>query len=102
MKKLLGGIICIGVLIGTAAASANTLRDVYLNRGDRAIPTGGETVCSVRPHNGSRNGFVCRVGGDYRAKYGVIINEGEVALTEYTGFDRYRVVVRKRQSPLAR
>jgi hypothetical protein len=30
----------------------------------------------------------------------VRINEHEVAITQYEGFNRYRVIVRKRQSPL--
>ncbi|MDQ5821953.1 MAG: hypothetical protein M3540_10980 [Actinomycetota bacterium] len=102
MKVTLIVTLALVILIGTATASATTLRDVFLNRGDRAFSTGGSTSCIVRPHNGSLNGFVCRVGGDYRAKYGVIINEGEVAITQYTSFDRYRVILRKRQSPLER
>ena len=59
-----------------------------------------ETACTVKPWGGSRNGFICQVGGDYRARYGVIINERYAALTEYTGFDRYRIVLRKPQAPL--
>jgi hypothetical protein len=31
----------------------------------------------------------------------VIINEGEAAITRYSGFNRYRVIVRKRQFPIA-
>jgi hypothetical protein len=54
------------------------------------------------PHSGSRNGFICQVGGDYRAKYGTIINEREVAITQYTGFSNYRVIYRKQQSPVSR
>jgi hypothetical protein len=100
MKKLLIGL-GIGFVIGSAAtATGSATFDAYLNRGDRAITLGGETRCKVRPHRGSRDGFVCRVGGDYRAKYGVIINEREVAITQYTDFNRYSVLVRKRQSPL--
>lgn len=76
-------------------------RDFYLDRGDRAFSTGGEVTCTGSPHRGSRNGFICKVGGDYRAKFGVIINEREVAITQYTAFSRYRVVVRKRQSAAA-
>lgn len=45
-------------------------------------------------------GFVCSVGGDYRARYGVIVNERYAALTQYTGFNRYRVIVRRAQTPL--
>jgi len=93
--------IAIGVAIGAAAATATTSTDVYLNRGERAYGAGGEVACTVLPHRGSRNGFICKVGGDYRAKYGVIINEREVALTQYTGFSRFRVVVRRPQSPVA-
>jgi hypothetical protein len=100
MRKVVAGIV-IGLVLGTAAtAIANTTRFAYLNRGDTAISTGGETACTVRPHRGSRNGFICNVGGDYRAKYGVIVNEREVSITRYTNFNRFRVIVRKRQSPL--
>lgn len=100
MKKLLTGVV-VGLVIGTAAtATATTARDAYLNRGDRAFSSGGETTCTVLPHGGSRNGFVCKVGGDYRAKYGVIVNEREVAITQYTAFSRYRVLTRKAQSPV--
>jgi len=83
-----------------ATAGAATLRYLYLQRGDAAVASGGATVCVARPYDGSRNWFVCRVGGDYRARYGVIINEREAAITRYTGFNRYRVVVRRRQAPL--
>jgi hypothetical protein len=100
MRKVVAGIV-IGLVLGTAAtAIANTTRFAYLNRGDTAIATGGETACTVRPHRGSRNGFICNVGGDYRAKYGVIVNEREVSITRYTNFNRFRVIVRKRQSSL--
>lgn len=100
MNRLVVGI-GIGLVAGSVAtATAGPRADAYLNRGDAAIASGGETVCVVRTHGGSRNGFVCRVGGDYRAKYGVIVNEREVAITQYVGFSRYRVLVRKAQSPL--
>jgi hypothetical protein len=100
MKKLITGIV-IGLIIGTAAtAIASTTRTAYLKRGDTAVTFGFATSCTVRPLTGRSNGFVCNVGGDYRAKYGVRINEGEVAITQYTGFNRYRVIVRKRESPL--
>jgi hypothetical protein len=100
MKKLLSGI-ALGLVAGAATtATATTMRDAYLNRGDRAVSVGGETSCVVLPHNRSRNGFVCSVGGDYRAKYGAIINEREVSVTQYTGFNRFRVILRKRQSPV--
>jgi hypothetical protein len=100
MKRLAVGLV-FGIAIGAAAtALANTSRFAYLNRGDTAVANGGETACMATPHGGSRLGFVCKVGGDYRAKYGVIVNEREVAVTQYTGFNRYHVIVRKRQSPL--
>ncbi|HEX2459262.1 MAG TPA: hypothetical protein VHJ58_03855, partial [Vicinamibacterales bacterium] len=95
-----------GIAIGLVAGVAGTargvaVRDFFPHRGDRVFAFGGESGCTVRPHNGSRNGFVCRVGGDYRARYGVIINEREAAITQYSGFNRYHVILRKRQSPLA-
>jgi hypothetical protein len=93
--------VLVGVALGAAAtATATTARTVYLNRGDIAVPTAGETLCTVRPWGGSRNGFVCQVGGDYRAKYGVIVNERYVAVTQYTTFNRYRLLVRRTQSPI--
>jgi hypothetical protein len=101
MKKLLAGV-AIGLVAGVAGpADGVPLRDFFPHRGDRVFGFGGETGCTVLPHGGSRNGFVCRVGGDYRARYGVIINEQEAAITQYSGFNRYRVILRKRQSPLA-
>jgi hypothetical protein len=83
---------------GTALARGHNV--VYLKRGDSAATFGGETACTAMPHGGSRLGFVCRLGGDYRAAYGVIINEREAAITQYTGFSRYRVLVRKVQHPI--
>jgi hypothetical protein len=100
MRKFIAGIV-IGLVLGaSASAIASTNRVAYLNRGDSAVTFGFATSCTVRLLPGRANGFVCRVGGDYRAKYGVRINEHEVAITQYTGFNRYRVIVRKRQSPL--
>jgi hypothetical protein len=94
-----------GVVLGVIVAAAGTAlahggKVAYLNRGDSAVGIGGETQCMAAPHAGSRLGFVCRVGGDYRARYGVLINEREAAITEYTGFNRYRVLVRKVQQPI--
>ena len=101
MRKFVSGI-AIGVAIGTTAtATASTAAYKYLNRGDTAVAVGGETACRALPHRSSRNGFVCRVGGDYRAKFGVLINEREAAITQYTGFNSYRMIFRKRQSALA-
>lgn len=98
--KLIAGI-AIGVAAGSiATAGATTARDVYLQNGDRAFPYAGETTCTARRHAGSRLGFVCNVGGDYRARYGVIINEREVAITRYSSFSRFDVVARKLQSPV--
>jgi len=100
MRRLITGFV-VGLVLGTTAtAIASTTRFVYLKRGDTAVATGGATACTVRPHRGSQNGFICNVGGDYRAKYGVIVNEADVSITQYTGFNRFRVIVRKRQSPL--
>lgn len=100
MRRLATGLV-LGIAFGAVAtALAGTTRFVYLNRGDGAVANGGETACTAAPHAGSRLGFVCKVGGDYRAKYGVIVNEKEVSVTQYTGFNRYRVIVHKRQSPL--
>jgi hypothetical protein len=100
MRKLVTGVM-IGLVLGAAAtAIASTTRTAYLDRGDSAVTQGYATSCTVRLLTGRANGFVCNVGGDYRAKYGVRINESEVAITQYRGFNRYRVIVRKRQSPL--
>jgi hypothetical protein len=100
VKKLLAGIV-LGLIIGAAGtALARGDKTVYLNRGDSAATFGGETACNAAPHAGSRLGFVCRVGGDYRAAYGVIINEREAAITQYTGFTRYRVLIRRVQHPI--
>jgi hypothetical protein len=100
MKTLITGMV-IGLVIGTAAtAMASTTRTAYLKRGDSAVTFGYATSCTVRLLRGRANGFVCNVGGDYRAKYGVTINESEVTLTQYTGFNRYRVIHRRQQSPL--
>jgi len=101
MRKFVGGM-AVGLVIGvTAAATASsTARSFYLNRGDTAIDTGGEAQCTTvgTPYINSK--FVCKVGGDYRAEYGVIIGSREAALTLYTSFNRYRVIVRRTQSPL--
>ena len=100
MKRLAIGVI-LGFTLGAAAvALAASSRFAYLNKGDSAIANGGETVCKATPHAGSRLGFVCQVGGDYRARYGVIINEKEAAITQFSSFNRYRVVVHRKQSPL--
>jgi hypothetical protein len=96
MKSLVFGIM-IGVAAGiaTTAAAVGFGRDVYLNAGDHAIAAGGATSCDVARHGGSRPGFRCYVGGDYRAPYGVIVNECEAAITRYTGFSHYRVIYRR-------
>ena len=100
MRRFAIGVV-VGVVFGSAvSASAGTAAYRYLNRGDTAVATGGETVCRAAPRAGSRLGFVCTVGGDYRARYGVVINEREAAITQYTSFNRYRLLVRKAQSPL--
>ena len=95
----------VGLVIGaTSPAGGGPLRGVYPSPGDRVFVTGTATSCTVGPpaavSTGVGLGFVCRVGGDYRARYGVVINDGEVAITRYTGFNRYRVIVRKQQSPV--
>jgi hypothetical protein len=95
VKKLLAGI-TLGLIIGAAGtALARGDKTAYLNRGDSAVGIGGATQCRAAPHAGSRLGFVCRVGGDYRAAYGVMINEREAAITQYTGFTLYRVLIRR-------
>jgi hypothetical protein len=92
------------VLGSTGMAAATTAgRTFFLRPTDDAVLYGGDTVCRAvgqGPVRGSAAAFRCRVGGDYRAKYGVIISNQSVQLTQYTGFDRYRVVLRKRQSPV--
>jgi hypothetical protein len=100
VRNFLSGL-AVGLTLAAAATAFATARgDAYLKRGDTASAVGGETACTVQSHGGSRNGFVCRVGGDYRAKYGVIVNEREVAITRYVAFNRYRVTIRRAQSPL--
>jgi hypothetical protein len=100
VKKLLAGIV-LGLVIGAAGTALAVGHKVaYLNRGDSAVGIGGATSCTAAPHGGSSLGFVCRVGGDYRAAYGVIINEREAAITQYTGFTRYRVLIRRVQHPI--
>jgi hypothetical protein len=69
MKRLVAGV-AIGLVAGIASTAAGgPIRDFYLNRGDEAVGNGGATGCTAAPHNGSRLGFVCKVGGDYRAAY---------------------------------
>lgn len=92
--------VLIGVALGAGGAVASPLRTVYMGGGDRAVANMGETVCTVAAHAGSRPGFVCQVGGDYRARYGVIVNEREVAITRYSTSTRYRVLVARRQAPV--
>jgi hypothetical protein len=100
MRKLALGI-AIGLVIGSVTTgSAALLRDIYAKEGDR-VGTGATTVCDVVPYGRSLPGFNCRVGGDYRAKYGVIINELWVAVTQYTGFNRYHVIWQRRQKGVA-
>ena len=103
MRNLIAGL-AVGVVLGAAAtaiaATTGTTRTAYLVRGDSAVTQGYATSCTVRLLPGRANGFVCNVGGDYRARYGVRINESEVAITQYTAFNRYRVIVRRKQSPL--
>ena len=79
--------------------ATSTGKNFYLKRGDNAITFGAETICTDMPHGGNGDGFICKVGGDYRARYGVIINSGEAAITQYSNFERYRVVFRRRQCP---
>lgn len=101
MRKFIGGIM-LGMVLGVAATAtaSSTARSYYLNRGDTAIDSGGEAQCTTvgTPYVNSK--FVCKVGGDYRARYGVIIGSREASLTQYTSFNRYRVIVRRKQSPL--
>lgn len=101
MKSLALGI-GIGLAVGAAAtATAAIGRSFYLNEGDWAIPLGGATACQVIRYKGSQPGFRCRVGGDYRAKFGVIITEQHIAVTRYTGFHRYRIFWERRQTGVA-
>lgn len=100
MRNLVIGIV-VGAVVATAGTGyATTTRTAYLKRGDTAVTLGYATGCTVRRLAGRANGFVCNVGGDYRGRYGVTINEAEVAITQYTTFDRYRVIARKRQFAL--
>jgi hypothetical protein len=100
MRRLIVGLV-VGIAIGVVSTSfASSGRIFYLNRGDAAVSNGGETVCDASPHGGSRLGFICKVGGDYRARYGVIVNEKEVAITRYSGFSHYRVIVHRLQNPV--
>jgi hypothetical protein len=83
-----------------AAAGATFTRIFNLRTGDTAASLGGDTQCRVVRLNGVP-GFRCFVGGDYRAKYGILIGSQQVAITQYSGFDSYRVIARKRQSQVA-
>jgi hypothetical protein len=102
MRKLVCGIV-IGLAVGAgatafASTSGKNGKNYYLNRGDSAITA--DIVCTVIPRPGSVGGFGCAVGGDYRAKYGVIITDREASITQYTSFSRYHVIVRRFQSPI--
>jgi hypothetical protein len=103
VKRIVLGLI-VGLAVGIASTSlASGNRFLYLNRGDAAVSNGGETTCKASPHGGSRLGFICQVGGDYRARYGVIVNEKEVDLIQfshYTNFTGYKIVVHRDQNPV--
>lgn len=97
------GVLGCQVELKPGVANAATLgppRTVYVNRGDTVVANMGETTCTARSHAWSALGFVCQVGGDYRARYGVIVNEREVAIVQYSSPSRYKVVVERLQSPL--
>ena len=79
----------------TAAATVKG-RTYYRSRGDSAVPGHDATLCTVvRLRSGL--GFRCKVGGDYRGRWGVAINSYEVQLPRYTSPSRYRVVLRRSQ-----
>jgi hypothetical protein len=96
MKTLITVLATLVVAVPVTATAAVTARTYYLNVGDGAVPGHNATVCTVVRIQGEA-GFRCKVGGDYRGRWGVTINTREVALMEYTGFSRFKVVLRKRQ-----
>jgi hypothetical protein len=98
MKSLVTVVLTLLVAVPLTATAAITGRTYYLNLGDGAVPGHDATVCTVVRMPISRTGFRCKVGGDYRGKYGVMISSHEVALTQYASFSRFKVVLRKRQS----
>ncbi len=96
MKTLVTVLVTLVVAVPLTATAAISARTYYLNLGDGAVPGHDATVCTaVRMRGGT--GFGGKVGGDYRGKWGIRINSQEVHLLEYTGFSRFRVVLRKRQ-----
>lgn len=103
MKLLLG--IVVGALLATVATATatDTERTFYPERGDTAVADDTAVACTVipdapGPDRAGGDAFRCKVGGDYRAKYGVIISDRQVALTQYTAFSRYRIILRRPQS----
>jgi hypothetical protein len=75
MKNVMAGLVAGCILGATLTAVASTARTAYLNRGDGAVANGSATSCVVKSIAGGPNGFRCSVGGDYRARYGVLIND---------------------------
>ena len=98
MKTLVTVLLTLLVAVPIATA-AGKVRTYYLKRGDAAAVEGSDSLCTV-VRLPKANGFRCKVGGDYRAKYGVTINSYEVTVTQYTAFDRFKVILKRRQSPL--
>jgi hypothetical protein len=103
MRTAIAILIVALALIGTATAAVNAKR-YYVNFGEIAVTNGGEVQCLgilkndfIRPGPGS-SGFRCFVGGDYRAKYGVIISSQSVKVLQYVSRDRYRVIITKQQA----
>jgi hypothetical protein len=97
MKILATVVLTLLIAVPLTATAAIKGRTYYLNLGDGAVPGHDATVCTVVRMPISRTGFRCKVGGDYRGKYGVMISSHEVALTQYTSFNRFKVILRKRQ-----
>jgi len=97
VKKLVLGLL-LGVAVGVSATAyaSGSAKTYYLKTGDDAVDWGGDTLCTDVRRNGT-DSFACKVGGDYRAKYGVLINDRQAAITRYMGLDQYVVVVRKLQ-----
>lgn len=97
-RTLIIGALAATLLTGSAVGAVSA-RVFLLNPGDTAVT--GDTQCrAVRLADGAP-GFRCFVGGDYRAKYGVIIGSHQAAITQYSSFNRYRIIVQRRQSPVA-
>jgi hypothetical protein len=97
MKTLATVALTLLIAVPLTATATIKGRTYYLKVGDGAVPGHNATVCTVVRMQGDA-GFRCKVGGDYRGRWGVMINTREVALMEYTSFNRFKVILRKRQS----